>query len=80
MKTIENISVSDNGFLFNSNTGETFKLNPIAVDILNYLKNEHSFDELVDYVYNKYEVDKLTLDQHLTEFLSLLRQYQLIED
>ncbi len=80
MKLKQNIAISDNGFVFNANTGDTFKLNNIGIDILKYLQNEHTEEELFKYLLERYDVDRLTLDQHMTDFLSMLRQYQMLED
>jgi hypothetical protein len=79
MKLKQNISISSNGFVFNANTGDTFKVNNIALEILQFLKQERSEKELFEYILNRYDVDKITLDQHLTDFLNMLRLYQLLE-
>ncbi len=79
MKLKPNISISSNGFVFNANTGDTFKVNPIGVEILEYLKNDHSEEELKNFLLERYDVDEITLDQHLTDFLNMLRMYQMID-
>ncbi len=79
MKLKPNISISPNGFVFNANTGDTFKVNNIGLEILEYLKQDRSEKELMQYLLSRYDVDEITLDQHLTDFLNMLRYYQMLE-
>ncbi len=79
MKLKQNISISSNGFVFNANTGDTFKVNNIGLEILDYLKQERTEKDLMQFLLSRYDVDEITLDQHLTDFLNMLRFYQMLE-
>ena len=39
MKIKKNIAISDSGFIFNPDTGESFTANPIGLEILSMLKD-----------------------------------------
>ncbi|MEI8201626.1 MAG: PqqD family protein [Bacteroidota bacterium] len=79
MKINKNIAISDNGFVFNPNTGESFSVNQLGVDIINLLKNDESLDKITEEIINKYTVDEATAEKDLSDFISLLQHHSLIE-
>ena len=40
MKIKDNVAISDNGFVFDANTGDSYKLNSIAIEIIRMIKDE----------------------------------------
>ena len=46
MKIKKNIAVSDSGFIFNPDTGESFTANPIGLEILDMVKEGMEFEEV----------------------------------
>ncbi|WP_075589795.1 PqqD family protein [Labilibacter marinus] len=77
MKLKNNISISESGFVFDAQTGESFSLNPIAKEILQLLKLDKTEDEIKEYIFAKYEVDEITFSKHLDDFLQMLVHYNL---
>jgi len=49
----------------NVETGEAFKLNPSAADIVGQLKNRAELGEVVAALLERYSVDRTTLEQHV---------------
>jgi hypothetical protein len=80
MKINKNIAVSDSGFLFNPGTGESFSLNPIGAEIIGLLKEDKSIEEVSKKLGKIYETDEVTIERDLYDFISMLKQHNLIED
>lgn len=73
MKVSDEIKISDNGFLFNPNTGDSFNLNPTALDIIHLIAEDKELGEIKEAFLSKYEVDELTFEKDFYELLSLLK-------
>lgn len=78
MKITEEIKISDNGFVFNSKTGDSFNLNPFALDLIKQIKENKDFDSIKSEIMNLYEVDDLTFEKDFYEFCALLKHHQII--
>ncbi len=79
MKLRSNIAVSDNGFVFDPNTGDSYNLNYIGQEILQMLKLNLSEKEIAKAVTEKYDVEENTFEQNLFDFIGMLNHYDLIE-
>jgi len=80
MKVKNNIAISDSGFIFNPNTGESFSANPISNKMLEWMKDGKSDEEIISLVLNDYSIDKDTVEKDFYDFKELLKLYQLTED
>ncbi len=78
MKIIKEIKISDNGFVFNSNTGDSFSLNPLGLELIKLISQEKEFGEIKEIFLSRYDVDDLTFEMDFYEFCSLLKLYQII--
>lgn len=78
MKITEEIKISDNGFVFNSRTGDSFNLNPIGLELIKQIVEEKDFDSIRDGILEKYDIDDLTLEKDYYEFYALLKHHQII--
>lgn len=74
----KNISISENGFLFDANTGDSYSLNETAADILLLLNEGKEEADLQQEFQNKYKVDDLTFERSYFDFINLLRHLNLI--
>jgi len=77
MKITEEIKISDNGFVFNSNTGDSFNLNPIGLELIKLIAASKEFDEIKEAFLLKYEVDDLTFEKDFYEFCAMLKHHQI---
>ena len=77
MKITEKIKISDNGFLFNSGTGDSFSLNPTGLELIKMIAADRDLDEIRDSFLQKYEVDDLTFEKDFYEFCALLKHHQI---
>lgn len=78
MKITEEIKISDNGFVFNSRTGDSFNLNPIGLELIKQIVEEKDFESIRDVMLEKYDVDDLTIEKDYYEFYTLLKHHQIV--
>lgn len=79
MQIRNNIAISDSGFVFDSNNGESFTLNKIGLEILQSLKEAKTEEEIAEVIINKYDVDRATFEQNYFDFIGMLRHFNLFE-
>lgn len=79
MRIRKNIAVSDEGFLFNPATGDSFSTNGIGSEIIGLLKQDKSMHEITDEICRNYDVDSLLFERDLDEFTTLLKGYSILE-
>lgn len=80
MKIKSNVAVSDSGFIFNPNTGESYTVNPIGAKIIGCLKEGKTVEEITAELIESFTVDNHTLEKDTEDFIGLLRNYSLIEN
>ena len=80
MKIKKNIAVSESGFVFDSNTGDSFSLNATGKEILNMLNDNKSEEDIKHFFLKEYDVDDLTFEQNYFDFMNILINLNLVED
>lgn len=80
MRFKKNIATSEAGFIFNPGSGDSFSSNPVGSDILSFLKDDKSRQEITDLICAKYEVEKNRFERDLDDFVSQLREYNLLDE
>lgn len=80
MKIKPTIAISDNGFLFDPNTGDSYTTNPVAREIIFMMKQNMSTNEIQVKIAESYDVDEVTLEKNMIDFMAMLRHYNLCED
>jgi hypothetical protein len=76
----QNIALSENGFVFNPSTGDSFTMNNTGKEVLLLIKEGKSIDEITNLMIEKYDVDRSTLERYMTDFLSDLTANNLMEE
>lgn len=76
----KNIAVSENGFIFNPMTGDSFSVNETGVFILQKLKESESEETILKLLMEEYDLDTYTAEKDLNDFLSMLKSYQLTNE
>lgn len=79
MRVRKNIATSDEGFLFNPTTGDSFSTNMIGAEIINLLKKDLTLPEVADKICEKYDVDKMLLERDLEDFALQLKEFSILE-
>ncbi len=79
MKINENLAISDNGFVFNPSSGESFSLNESGRKLLKMIKEEKSDEEIQNLFLADYDTDRNTFSKDFQDFKEMLQQYQLLK-
>ncbi len=75
-----NIALSENGFVFNPSTGDSFTMNSTGKEVLILIKDGKDINQISDLMTDKYDVDKLTLERYLVDFVNDLSANNLLEE
>ena len=79
MSKIENLYISDKGFIFDYSTGLTYNLNPTGMFVLDKLLKEVPRDEILRSLQNRFGVDDKTAAIDVDDFLQQLSALNLLE-
>lgn len=80
MNINKNIAISETGFVFNPLTGDSFSTNKIGQEILRKLQSKTDETSLVEHLTEIFAVDKATAEKDLSDFLLILKSYQILID
>jgi len=79
MKLRKNIAISESGFVFDPNSGDSFSINPIGAEIIDLLKQEKQYEEVQAIMLEKYDTNAASFERYYYDFISMLEQYGLCE-
>lgn len=79
MKLKKNIATSENGFIFNPSTGDSFSSNPIAAEILGLMKAGKDSLEIKQQLLDTYDVDATQLERDWEDWVLQLKDANLLE-
>ncbi|NPA44208.1 MAG: PqqD family protein [Chlorobi bacterium] len=79
MKIKKNIAVSESGFLFDSNSGDSYSLNETGKEIVKLISANKSEKEIKDYFLENYDVDEAIFENNFNDFLIMLQNLRLTE-
>ena len=79
MKLKSNIALSESGFIFNPNTGESFTINPTGQQIIELIKEGKEFDEISQYFLENFETEESIFEKDYEDFMHMLTSYQMLE-
>jgi hypothetical protein len=80
MKILKELAISDTGFIFNPTTGESFSVNELGLFILEKLKKGEEQNTILSRIIEEYEVEKIEAEKDLTDFLNMIKFYNLSID
>ena len=75
-----NIALSENGFVFNPSTGDSFTLNNTGKEVLVMIKEGKNLNQIADLMIAKYDADRITIERYLEDFVNDLSMNNLMED
>jgi len=75
-----NIALSDNGFVFNPSTGDSFTLNNTGKEVLMLIKEGKNLSQITELMLEKYDADKITIERYISDFLNDLSVNNLMEE
>jgi hypothetical protein len=79
MKLKKNIATSQNGFIFNPITGDSFSANAIAAEIIADMNNGKTETEIKEGILQRYDVRPEQLDRDWDDWLIQLKEANLLE-
>jgi hypothetical protein len=77
MKIKNNIAVSENGFVFNPASGESFTTNQVGLEMLNLMRKGTKKEAIIAAITEKFEADTGVIERDLNDFSEMLKQYHL---
>ncbi|ERM83334.1 hypothetical protein P872_15945 [Rhodonellum psychrophilum GCM71 = DSM 17998] len=80
LKIKKNIAISDSGFVFDPGTGDSYTLNPTGLEIIQLIKSGKSYEEILQEMSAKYEMDGESFERYFYDFTSMLKQMRLTEN
>lgn len=78
MQIKNNIAISDNGFIFNPSTGDSYSVNLVGQEIIRLMREEMSETTIADYLLEHFQTDKATIEKDLYDFQNMLKSYKII--
>lgn len=78
MKVKENIAVSESGFVFDAETGESYQVNEVGHLILSFIKKEKSEEDIKVKILEEYEVEDDDLERYLYDFIRKLDEFNFL--
>lgn len=78
-KLKKNIAVSESGFLFDANTGDSYTLNKTGQIIIKLISEGKKPEEITREIVQDYDVEEHDLDHYMEDFRNMLSRYELIE-
>lgn len=79
MKLKKNIATSEDGFIFNPGTGDSFSTNSIGTDIISMLKDEKTIQFINDNICAKYDADQNQFEKDLDDYLAQLKDFSILD-
>lgn len=79
MRTINQLILDENDIAFHPMMGNSYKLNPIAKEILILLKQQKTKEEILEQLSSSYDVLESDLFIDVSDFISKLKIYGLYE-
>ena len=79
MRLKKNIATSEEGFIFNPGTGDSFSTNNIGTEILAMLKDEKPIEMIIDTICSKYDVDQNQFEKDLDDYMSQLKDFTILD-
>lgn len=76
----ENLALSENGFLFDTKTGNTFSLNKTGSFLLRQMIDGTSTEKLVDSLVETFDVDPNIAGRDVEQFLFRLKDLKVTEE
>ncbi|OMH40167.1 HPr-rel-A system PqqD family peptide chaperone [Desulfurobacterium indicum] len=79
MSRLNRLAISEEGFIFDPETGNSFTVNKTGLFIINMLKEGKDVEDIVEALTEEFEVDREEAMRDVTDFLEQLRFMGLID-
>lgn len=79
MKIRNNIALSESGFIFNPNTGESFTLNPTGQQLFGLIRDGKDYKAIRKYFLDNYDTEDSIFEKDFEDFMHMMTSYQMME-
>lgn len=79
MKIKSNIALSESGFVFNPNTGESFTLNPTGQQLFDLIREGREYNDIRKYFLENFETEESIFEKDFEDFIHMMTSYQMME-
>ena len=80
MRLKKNIATSEEGFIFNPGTGDSFSTNETGSEIITLLREEKPLEEIITIIGTKYDVDENQLERDLDDYIDQLKEFNMLTE
>lgn len=78
MKLKSSIAISESGFVFNAERGDSFSVNPLGTIVLQRIQQGDDLEAVTQFVATHYDVDVPTAEKDMHDFMQQLQQLNLV--
>ncbi len=79
-KLLNDLAISENGFLFQPVTGESFTLNSVGITIMEGLKAHGDSLQIIEQIVEEYDVEQSAAERDFSEFINQLKNHNLVRE
>lgn len=72
---VQHLMINDNGFAFDSQSGQTYSINQTGAEMIQWLNEGSSPEAIIMRMQDQYGLDQFTATQDFESFMSSLRSY-----
>lgn len=74
------VTINDDGFVYNSETGESFFVNETGKIIIDLIGQNKNFEEIKNYFLENYNVKSAEFERYYYEFIDMLKNQNIISN
>jgi hypothetical protein len=79
MKIRNNIALSESGFIFNPNTGESFTLNPTGQKLFGLIRDGKDYKAIRKYFMDNFDTEDSIFEKDFEDFMHMMTSYQMMD-
>jgi hypothetical protein len=79
MKIRNNIALSESGFIFNPNTGESFTLNPTGQKLFGLIRDGKDYKAIRKYFIDNFDTEDSIFEKDFEDFMHMMNSYQMMD-
>lgn len=76
----KNLAISESGFLFMANTGETFTLNESGKEILSMFREGNEITEIISEIVKTYDAERNLVEKDIYDFIIQLKNFSILKE
>ncbi len=80
MKMNPHVAISETGFLFHASTGDSFSVNPIGQQIIQWIREGRDRQAILAAMKEEYDADPERIEEDVEDFLRYLHQLKILSD